>query len=106
MKILSDYIRTMKWATVMLLLVLAFTVLTPVSSFSLFIAAEHGDEALATLDVCHSAAPALSSNGEMPCLQMTAMSIIPAVFITFHETAHPVFTELILTTRNEQPPQS
>lgn len=96
----------MKWATIMLLLVLAFTVLTPVSSFSLFIAPEHGSEVFADLDVCHSAAPALSSNGEIPCLHMTATSIIPVEFVAFHETTYPVFAELILATRNEQPPQS
>jgi hypothetical protein len=96
----------MKWATVTLLIVLAFTVLTPLSSFSLFVAVEHGGEVFSNLDVCHSSTPALSSNGEMPCVPMTATGIIPAVFVTFNETAHPVFTELILTTRNEQPPQS
>jgi hypothetical protein len=95
----------MRRISIILLIVLAFTLVTPLSSFSLGIAGNDVDM-LSTLDVCHSAAPALSSNGEMPCVHMTANDIIPVVFVTFHETAHSLFTELILTTRNEQPPQS
>ena len=96
----------MKLTTVMLLIIVALTVLTPMASFSLYLTDRQAGEVFANLDVCHSAAPALSLNGEMPCVHMTASGIIPVVFITFHETAYPVFNELILATRNEQPPQS
>lgn len=95
----------MRRIAIILLIVLAFTLVTPLSSFSLGIAGKDGDM-LSALDVCHSAAPALSSYGEMPCVHMTANGIIPVVFVTFQETACPLFSELILTTRNEQPPQS
>jgi hypothetical protein len=95
----------MRRISIILLIVLAFTLVAPLSSFSLGIAGKDGDM-LSTLDVCHSAAPALSSNGEMPCVNMTANGIIPVVFVTFYEAVRPLFTELILTTRNEQPPQS
>ena len=99
------YGALMRRISILLLIVLAVTMVTPLSSFTLSIA---GKECamLTTLDVCHSATPALSSNGEMPCVHITANIIIPAVIVSIHETAYPVFTELILTTRNEQPPQS
>ncbi|MHB8845257.1 MAG: hypothetical protein ACYC7L_11000 [Nitrospirota bacterium] len=96
----------MKWTTVMLLIVLAFTVLTPSSSFSLVAAAEQGGEEFANLDVCHSAAPALSANGEMPFLNMAIADHVPVFLRTTDAPYNPVFTELILTTRNEQPPQA
>ena len=99
------YGASMRRLAILLLVVLAVTLVTPLSSFTLDIAGK-GCDMLTTLDVCHSAAPALSSNGEMPCVHMTANNIIPAVIVTIHETTYPVFTELILTTRNEQPPQS
>jgi hypothetical protein len=95
----------MRRISILLLIVLAVTLVAPLSSFSLVIAGKDCSM-LSTLDVCNSAAPALSSNGEMPCVHMTTNGIIPVVFVTFHEKIYPVFTELILTTRNEQPPQS
>ena len=96
----------MKLTSIMLLIVLSFTVLTPISSFSIIVDAGQMGEMFSNLDVCHSSAPALSSNGEMPCVHNTASSIILVVFLTVHKTVSPVFTELILATRNEQPPQS
>jgi hypothetical protein len=95
----------MRRISIILLMVIAVALVTPLSSFSLNIAG-NGCEVLTALDVCNSAAPALSSNGEMPCVHMTAYGIIPLLFVTIHETACPVFAELILSTRNEQPPQS
>lgn len=99
------YCAPMRWISILLLVILAVTLVTPLSSFSLVIAGKDRSM-LSTLDVCHSAAPALSSNGEMPCVPMNAHGIVPNLFVTFPEAACPVFTELILTTRNEQPPQS
>lgn len=95
----------MRSISIILLLVFSVTMVTPLSSFSLTVNGKVYDM-LTTLDVCHSAAPAISSNGEMPCVHMSANSIIPAVIVTIHEAAYPVFTELILAARNEQPPQS
>jgi hypothetical protein len=101
----SITVLSMRSLSILLLIVFAVTLVTPLSSFSLDRTGKDCDM-LSTLDVCNSAAPALSSNGEMPCVHMTANGIIHVVFVTFHETTCPVFTELILTTRNEQPPQS
>ena len=93
----------MKWVSIMLLIVLACTVLAPLSLYSFTIT--QGGSFLANLDVCHSAAPALSSNGEMPCLSECPCSFAPAVSISANEPAYPLFTELLLPTRNEHPPK-
>jgi hypothetical protein len=101
----SYYSSNMKWVSIILLIVLAFTVLAPLSSFSLTIL-QKGRSFLANLDVCHSAAPALSSSGEMPCANASLCSFAPTVSISTHEPADSLFTELILTSRNEQPPKA
>jgi hypothetical protein len=95
----------MKSVTFILLIVLAFTVLAPVTSLS-FMAVNDGRSFLGTLDVCHSAAPALSSNGEMPCVGLAPCTAPPTLSVSFTEPVHPVFTELILTSSSEHPPRS
>jgi hypothetical protein len=96
---------TMKWVSVILLIVLTFTVLTPMTLLTLMIVNDEGSF-LGNLDVCHSAAPALSSNGDMPCVPIVVHSAIPSLSMMNLEPANPLFTELILTTRNEHPPRS
>ena len=104
MRLNSHYSSNMKWVSIILLVVLTFTVLAPMTLFS-FLVADDGRSVLTNLDVCHSAAPALSSNGEMPCVSAYPFSFAPAVSIWTKEPAYPLFTELILTTRSERPPQ-
>ena len=56
----------MKWNAVFVLLAIAVGILVP-PSLPIMIA--HGGQAsIGVLDVCHNATPALSSNGEMPCV--------------------------------------
>lgn len=98
------YTSIMRPVTVILLIVLAFTVLAPLTSFTL-VAMNDGHSFLGTLDVCHSAAPALSSNGEMPCVSLAPCTAPPSFSVSFTELAHPFFTEMILTTGSEHPPR-
>jgi hypothetical protein len=95
----------MKWVSIILLVVLAFTVLAPLSSFSLTIV-QKGSSFLDNLDVCHSAAPALSSSGEMPCVSVCPCSTVPTVSISIHEPFFPRFTERIVIAPNEHPPKA
>jgi len=103
----SDNVRIfqlMKWNVFIVLFAVLVGVVVPPS---LPLIASSGEQAsLGKLDVCHSATPALSSNGEMPCVHMTANGIIPEMTVSVLIAAYPVFPELILATRNEQPPQS
>lgn len=95
----------MRPVTFILLVVLAFTVLAPVTLFT-FVTVSDGSSSLGTLDVCHSAAPALSSNGEMPAIGLAPFSAPPSLFVSFSEPVQPVLTELILTRSSEHPPRS
>ena len=95
----------MRCVTFILLVILAVTVLAPMTVVTL-ISLNDGRSFLGNLDVCHSAAPALSSNGEMPCVGPAPWSVVPALSISFSESVHPVYSELILASRNEHPPRS
>jgi hypothetical protein len=95
----------MKWVSIILLIVLAFTVLAPLSSFT-FVFVQKSGSFLVNLDVCRSAAPALSTSGEMPCVSACPCSFAPTVSISTNEPAYSLFTELILASRNEQPPKA
>jgi hypothetical protein len=96
----------MKWVSVILLIVLTFTVLAPLSPFSLIISDRQEQPLLGNLDVCNSAAPALSSNGEMPCVNLNSSTIPLYLSITTSDSFHPLFTEVVFTAPNEQPPQA
>ena len=96
----------MKWVSVILLIVLTFAVLAPLSPFSLIIIDRQEQPLLGNLDVCNSAAPALSSNGEMPCVNINSSKIPLYLSITTSVSFHPLFAEVVFTAPNEQPPQA
>ncbi|MEK6744103.1 MAG: hypothetical protein AABZ15_10845 [Nitrospirota bacterium] len=95
----------MKWVSCILLVVLAFTVFAPLSPFALIIDRQE-QPLLGNLDVCNSAAPALSSNGEMPCVTIHSSDLPIYLSITTSDSFHPVFTEVVFTAPNEHPPKA
>ena len=95
----------MKSVTFILLAVLVVTIFTPMTLFTP-IAVNDGRSFLGNLDVCHSATPALSSNGEMPCVTASICIAAPLLTESTNDSLHNVILELILSSRNEQPPQS
>jgi hypothetical protein len=101
----SNYSATMRWVSFILLVVLAFTVLAPLSPLSLVID-RHEQPLLGNLDVCNSAAPALSSNGEMPCVNTIPSKLPLYLGITTSDPFHPLFSEIVFTAPNEQPPKA
>lgn len=99
------YTSIMKQVTYILLVVIAFTVFVPMTLFTLTILND-GGSFLGNLDVCHSAAPALSSNGEMPCVTASICIAAPLLTDSTNDPLQKVFLELMLSSRNEQPPRS
>jgi hypothetical protein len=92
----------MRWRAVIVLLAITFSIIVPPS---LTLAGHGGQAAIGTLDVCHSAIPALSSNGEMPCLNECSNSLLP---LALQEVIHivslpdkPVF----IAFQDERPPK-
>jgi len=95
----------MKWVTIILLVVLAFTVLAPFSPFSLIID-RYEQPLLGNLDVCNAAAPVLSSNCEMPCVTIRSSDLPIHLSQSASDTFHHLFTEVVFTVPNEQPPKA
>lgn len=92
----------MRWRAVIVLLAITFSIIVPPS---LTLAGHGGQAAIGTLDVCHSAISALSSNGEMPCLNECSNSLLP---LALQEVIHivslpdkPVF----IAFQDERPPK-
>ena len=95
----------MRPVTFILLVVLAFAVLGPVTVFTPVVMND-GHSFLGNLDVCHAATPALSSSGEMPCVTPVSCNNAPSLSVSFTGPVHTISVELILASRNEQPPKS
>ena len=91
--------------SIILLIVMFVVILTPASLVSP-VSVNDGRAFLSGLNVCHSATPALSSNGDMPCMNVIPGSAAPPVRISFNERFPQLFSELILSSRTERPPWS
>ena len=102
---MSIYSIRMKWVTVILLVVLTFTVMAPLSPFSLIIDRQE-QPLLGNLDVCNSAAPALSSNGDMPCVNINTSQLPLYLSVTTSDPFPHVFTEVVFSAPNEHPPKA
>ncbi len=94
----------MKWQAVIVLLAIALTIFAP-PALPLMIA-QGGQAQIGTLDVCHSAAPALSANGEMPCLNSLPLDQQPKFSMTYSVQQKPFFLQLLPTFDTEHPPRS
>lgn len=94
----------MRWLAVILLVTLTLTAAVP----PLIVLSCDPDSgpALVTLDICHNAAPALSSNGEMPFMHESSLTQIPATAFQLADSNTTLFPEFILVNNNERPPRS
>jgi len=93
----------MKLSAIIVLIALSLTVLAPPA----FALAVQGDKApvLGTLDICHSAAPALSSNGEMPCVHVNVSLPLPLALNKVTEIVNPPFHPFHIAFQEELPPK-
>jgi hypothetical protein len=92
----------MKLQTIIVLLAIALSVVVP--PVLPFIA--HGGAAsIGTLDVCHSAAPALSSNGEMPCVNECPCRILPSELTSVVGINNPSCKPIVIAFCDERPPE-
>ncbi len=97
------YAATMKWKAIIVLLAIAFSIVVPPALP--FLSDHNAMAEIGTLDVCHSAAPALFSNGDMPCVNECACRHLPlveskkAVVVTFP------FKPLLISFQDERPPK-
>ena len=92
----------MKWQAVIVLLAIALCVVAPPV---LPLMARGGAASIGTLDICHSAAPALSSNGEMPCVNECPCRILPMALSSAVGINNPSCKPIVIAFCDERPPE-
>lgn len=93
----------MKWQAVIVLLAIALTIAIPPS---LFPTCSHAGHAMiGSLDICHSATPALSSSGSMPWIQESPCHPLPLLLQETSEIVNPLFKPVITAFQDEHPPK-
>ena len=94
----------MKWQAIIVLLAIALTVLAP-PSLPLLVA-RGGHAEIGALDVCHQATPALTSTGDMPCINSAPTVHRPVSFVTLSASQKPFFLQSLFTFDREHPPKA
>jgi hypothetical protein len=94
----------MRLFAVIILLSLTLGILVPPVLSMTF--AQDGVPCIGTLDVCHSAVPALASCGEMPCVNQSFPCGRPPVSIITFDQAGLLFHLVAFPSDIEQPPRT
>jgi hypothetical protein len=97
------YVATMKWQALIVLLAIALSIAVPPSLP--FLSDRGAMAAIGTLDVCHSATPALFSSGDMPCMSECAGLPLPLTRNNAAEIADSPFQPFSLAFQDERPPK-
>ncbi len=96
----------MRWQAVIILFALAFTITVP-PFCRISINYDHDDgPVLVTVNVCHAAAPALSPNGDMPCVHECPSPQAPVIVVETFEPAATVRFPVLLSFRYDRPPKA
>jgi hypothetical protein len=93
----------MKWQAVIILFAIAVSIAVP-PSLSLTVVRDK-QNAIGVLDVCHSAAPALFSNGDMPSISALPFCSLPLDACMAAESVVPSFKHLLIAFQNDRPPK-
>jgi hypothetical protein len=94
----------MKWQAVIVLVAIALTILVPPALPLMSVPGRHAQ--IGTLDVCHSALPAIAANGEMPCINSMPAVHRPTSFVTHTISQKPFFLQSLFTFDSEHPPKA
>jgi hypothetical protein len=93
----------MRVQTIIILLAIALSIVVPPS---LPFAISHGGQSsIGTLDVCHSATPALSSNGDMQCINECPCGPLPLALENVAEITPPTCKPFFIAFQDERPPK-
>lgn len=94
----------MRWQSIIVLLAIVLSIAAP-PALPIMVA-QGGQAEIGTLDVCHSATPALSSNGDMPCISASMNLPLPQGLIKISVVAVPRFKPFSIAFQDERPPKS
>jgi hypothetical protein len=98
------YTAFMRWQALIVLIVIIVSIVSSPSLPQTF--AKEGKSVIGILNVCHSATPALSSNGDMPCVTEYSCSHVPTPSVASSESPHSFLTQMLFPNLNEHPPKT
>jgi hypothetical protein len=94
----------MRWKAIIVLAAIILSIAIPTT---VFLTGIHGGQAaIGTLDVCHSATPALFSNGDMPCVNECAFNAHLLAQSMISDIFTPPCKPFFITFQDEHPPKS
>ena len=93
----------MRLKALIVLLAIAFSIVGP-PTLSLTLS-DHGHAAIGTLDVCNSSTPALSAQGDMPCLNECTSNPFSFALYKASEIINPPCKPLLIAFQDERPPK-
>ncbi len=97
-------VGTMRWKACMILLAIGLSMIVPPSLPWL---ANSGQEsAIGVLDVCHSATPSLSINGDMSCISECPCNPLPLAVVSVYSIPRLSFKPLLIALQDERPPRA
>ena len=95
----------MKRQALLVLLAIALSIVVPPSLP--FLSGHNSLASIGTLDVCHSATPALSSNGNMPCVNVPTSAIPhPLALLEIPQIVNPPCKPCFIAFQDDRPPKS
>ena len=94
----------MKWVSIIVIIAVAIWVALPPSLTVTF--AQDAQAAIVVLDVCHPAAPALSSNGDMPCMKEGSYLPLPPARAKVHAAVNSPLNPVSIVFQDERPPEA
>jgi hypothetical protein len=98
------YSKLMRWQAVIVIAAIALSMVVPPA---FLLSGAYGTQtAIGTLDICHSATPALSSNGEMPCLHECTSIPLPVAQYHIAKIENSPLKPIFIAFQVEHPPKS
>jgi hypothetical protein len=98
------YSVSMRWQAVIVLLAIMLSIIVP-PSLPMTISHD-GQTSIATLDLCHSSAPALATSGNMPCTIECPCQPLPLARSAAAEIDKPPFRPFLIAFQDERPPKA
>jgi len=97
------YSYFMRWLSMIVILAIALCVTAP-PAMSVALS-QQGRPEIGVLDVCHSAATALSSNGDMPCMDESPCRPLPLARNEIYAAANSPMKPVLMVFQDERPPK-
>jgi hypothetical protein len=94
----------MRWHAVIILLAIVLSIVVPPSLPLTML--RGGQAEIGTLDVCHSATPAISTNGDMPCMSECPCRPLPLLQNAVVAIEDPLFKPFFIAFQDERPPKA